>query len=249
MNTHPSSAKAFAIRLYFWPHTSAPSLDKRLGTDLATGVSDVVRRLLTPSADRTWLSQKSDLPRYAEASPDTFLSIVEDDLRSEDPKIDALFLPSDAGIFGDCPRAGLLWALELLAWKPERLLRVVFVLAKLCARRTDDNWTNTPMGTLMSIFRSWIPQTSASVDQRNQALETLTKKFPDVGWQICVDQFDPTSTTGRFTYRPPMAHRRTRRRGGRQWCGGTRQQNQGNRARTRLVDARRAHAWRSGRAS
>ena len=175
---------------------------ERLGVDLEAAVNDVVHRLLAPSAEATWLSQQNDLPQYAEAAPDTFLSIVEADLNSEDPKIAALFVPADTGIFGNCPRSGMLWALEMLAWKPERLTRITSVLAKLCAWKIDDNWANKPMGTLESIFRFWMPQTAATVDQRNRALETLTKKFPDAGWQACVDQFNPASRVGHFSSKP-----------------------------------------------
>ena len=175
---------------------------ERLGIDLEAAVGGVVRRLLTPSAASTWLSQKNDLPQYAEAAPDTFLSIIEADPNSEDPKIAVLFAPADTGFLGDCPRSGMLWALELLAWKPERLVRVTSILAKLCAWKINDNWANKPMGPLKSIFRFWMPQTAASLDQRNRALETLTKKFPEVGWQVCVDQFDPGSTLGDYSSKP-----------------------------------------------
>ena len=175
---------------------------ERLGIDLEAPVGGVVRRLLTPSAASPWLSQKNDLPQYAEAAPDTFLSIIEADLNSEDPKIAVLFAPADTGFLGDCPRSGMLWALELLAWKPERLVRVTSILAKLCAWKINDNWANRPMGTLKSIFRFRMPQTAASLDQRNWALETLTKKFPEVGWQVCVDQFDPGSTLGDYSSKP-----------------------------------------------
>ena len=175
---------------------------ERLGIDLKAEVSGVVHSLLTPSTASKWLSQKDDLPQYAEATPDTFLNIIEADLNSEDPKIAALFAPADTGIFGECPRSGMLWALELLAWKPERLVRVTSILARLCAWQIDDNWANKPMGTLKSIFRVWMPQTAASVDQRNRALERLTRKFPEVGWQVCVDQFDPGSTLGDYSTKP-----------------------------------------------
>ena len=174
----------------------------RLGIDLEAEVSSVVQRLLTPSSASTWQSQNRDLPQYAEAAPDAFLSIVEADLSSEDPKIGALFAPSDTGFFGDCPRSGMLGALELLAWKPERLVRVTSILARLCAWKIDDNWANKPMESLKSIFRFWMPQTAALVDQRNRALETLTKKFPEIGWQVCIDQFDPGSTLGEYSSKP-----------------------------------------------
>ncbi len=177
-------------------------IGERLGIDLEARISGVVRRLLTPSAASTWHSQKNDLPQYAEAAPDAFLSIIETDLNSEDPQIAALFAPADTGIFGDCPRSGMLWALESLAWKPKRLVRVTSILAKLCAWQIDDNWANKPMASLNSIFRFWMPQTSASLDQRNRALDRLTKKFPEVGWQVCVDQFDPGSTFGNYSNKP-----------------------------------------------
>ena len=174
----------------------------RLGIDLEARVSGVVRSLVTPSAASTWLSQKNDLPQYAEAAPDTFLGIIEEDLNSENPQIAELFAPANTGIFGDCPRSGMLWALQLLAWKPERLVRVMSILARLCKWRIDDNWASTPTGALEGIFRFWMPQTAASLDQRDRALETLTKKFPDVGWQICIAQFKPGSTIGHRSARP-----------------------------------------------
>ena len=174
----------------------------RLGIDLEDGVGGVVRSLLTPSAASTWLSQKNDLPQFAEAAPDTFLRIIEEDLDSDDPQIAALLQPADTGIFGDCPRSGMLWALELLAWKPERLVRVTSILARLCAWKIDDNWASTPMGSLEAIFRFWMAQTAASLEQRNRALETLTRKFPNICWQVCVDQFNPGSRIGHFSNKP-----------------------------------------------
>ncbi|MDE0522583.1 MAG: HigA family addiction module antitoxin [Boseongicola sp.] len=166
----------------------------RLGIDLAARVSDVVHRLLHPSAATTWLSQQSDLPQYAEAAPDTFLDIIEADLNSEVPQIAELFTPAGAGILGDCPRTGLLWALQLLAWKPGRLVRVISILARLCKWKVDDNWGNTSIGVLETIFCFWIPQTAASLSERKRALETLASKFPQVGWQICIGQINRGST-------------------------------------------------------
>ncbi len=174
----------------------------RMGLDLEARVSGVVHRLLTPSAASTWLSQKDDLPQYAEAAPDTFLDIIEADIDSEDPQVDELFAPAGAGILGDCPRTGLLWALQLLAWKPERMVRVMSILAKLCARKIDDNWASTPIGALEAIFMFWMPQTAASLSRRNRALETLARKFPEVGWQICVGQFNPGSMIGHPGFKP-----------------------------------------------
>ena len=64
-----------------------------------------VREMLTPFAAETWASQKSDLPLYAEAAPDLFLDIVEEDLQSEDPKILSLLKPVSSEISEAAVRA------------------------------------------------------------------------------------------------------------------------------------------------
>jgi addiction module HigA family antidote len=175
----------------------------RLGLDVEGRVNATVRELLMPFAAETWASQKSNLPQYAEAAPDLFLDIVEQDLRTEDPKILSLLKPASAEIFGGgCPRSGLLWALELLAWKPERLPRVAALLARMSAVKIDDNWTNKPEGSLKAIFRCWMPQTAANIELRCGVLETIVRRFPAVGWRLCVDQFDTAASVGHYSNRP-----------------------------------------------
>jgi addiction module HigA family antidote len=175
----------------------------RLGYDVEAQVNAVVRDLLTPFAAETWASQKSDLPFYAEAAPGVFLDTVEQDLQSEEPKILSLLEPASTEFFGGgCPRSGLLWALELLAWKPEQLPRVAALLARMSAVRIDDNWTNKPESSLKHVFRCLMPQTAATVEQRCIVLENITRRYPEVGWRLCVDQFDAGITIGLYTHRP-----------------------------------------------
>jgi addiction module HigA family antidote len=176
---------------------------KRLGIDVDARVSILVRKLLTPLTLEKLLSNDPDLPRYAEAAPDEFLKIVEEDLLHGGRVIFGLLKPVDSSSFGAWPsRTGLLWALECLAWKPQNLPRVSAILAQLSRQKIDDNWANKPEGSLQAIFRSWMPQTAASVEQRVKALETLTKRFPDVGWEICLEQIKPGSRFGDNSYRP-----------------------------------------------
>ena len=79
----------------------------RLGYDVEARVHSTVRELLMPFAAETWASQKSDLPLYAEAAPDFFLDIVEQDLQTDDPKILSLLKPISCEILGSgCPRSG-----------------------------------------------------------------------------------------------------------------------------------------------
>ena len=96
----------------------------------------------------------------------------------------------------------MLWALEVLAWKPERLLAVSLILAQFSQKKLEDHWANKPINSLLSISRFWLPQTSANVEQRIQCLKNICEKFPDVGWELCVDQLDPGSRTGHYNAKP-----------------------------------------------
>ena len=177
---------------------------ERLGINVGDRINLLIHRLLTPLTPEKLLSQGDDLPFYAEAAPHEFLRIIEEDLQSPEPQACALMKPADTGLFGGGfpPRTGLLWALETLAWKPEQLLRVSLILAKLAEQKIGDNWSNKPVNSLLSIFRSWMPQTAASLEQRKKALETLTKRSRLVGWQVCLPQFFCGAQSGDYNHRP-----------------------------------------------
>jgi addiction module HigA family antidote len=175
----------------------------RLGIDVESLVAVLIRKLLKPLTLEKLLSHDQDLPHYAEAAPDEFLKVIEEDLQSDVPIVFGLLKPVDGGSFWASPlRTGLLWALECLAWKPQNLPRVSCVLAQLSRPKIDDNWMNKPDASLRAIFRSWMPQTAASVEQRGKALELIIKLFPHVGWEICIDQIKPGSRFGHSSYRP-----------------------------------------------
>ena len=76
------------------------------------------------------------------------------------------------------------------------------ILARLSKTEINDNWVNKPISSLHAIYRSWLPQTAASLEDRVQALETLTKRFPDIGWQICIAQFVTGRQAGHYSHRP-----------------------------------------------
>lgn len=175
----------------------------RLGIDVESRVAVLIRKLLTPLTRERLLSQDRDLPRYAEAAPEEFLRIIEEDLRRNDPVVFGLLKPVERGsIWASPSRTGLLWALECLAWKPKTLPRVTRILAQLSRPKIDDNWMNKPEETLQAIFRSWMPQTAAPVEQRTKALERLARTFPDVAWEIALEQIKPGSRIGHYSYRP-----------------------------------------------
>ena len=179
----------------------------RLGIDCEVQATLIVRELLTSDGKaleaRKLEASERDLPTYAEAAPNEFLSILERDLRSGQSAALGLMRPAETGLFGSgCARTGLLWALEGLAWSPETFPRTVHILARLSEVEIDDNWSNKPINSLLSIFRSWMPQTAATVDQRIEALRGLAGTHPQVAWQICVAQFDNYSRTGGYSHKP-----------------------------------------------
>jgi len=175
----------------------------RLGIDIESRVALLVRQLLTPLTLEKLLSHDQDLPRYAEAAPDEFLKIIEFDLQGDDPVVLGLLKPVESGaLWGQPSRTGLLWALECLAWNPKNLARVSIILAQLSQQKIEDNWANKPVASLRAIFRSWMPQTAATVQQRVKVLEKLIKRFPNVAWELCIDQIKPGPQTGFGSYRP-----------------------------------------------
>jgi addiction module HigA family antidote len=174
-----------------------------IGIDIESRVAALIRRLLTPLTLEKLLSHNHVLPHYAEAAPDEFLAIIEEDLQRSAPAILGLLRPVNRDAFWASPsRTGLLWALECLAWKPQNLPRVLVILAQLSRPKIDDNWMNKPDASLQAIFRSWMPQTAASVEQRIRGLEMLIRRFPDVAWEICIEQIRPGSRIGDYSYRP-----------------------------------------------
>lgn len=172
-----------------------------LGVEVEAHVSALIQTLLAPLTSEKLLSHNDDLPRYAEAAPNTFLQVVEEDLRQSSPAVFAMLRPVEAGILGGSPRTGVLWALECLGWRHPG--QVCEILGRLSRTAIDDNWVHKPINSLKAIFSSWLPQTSASLEERVRGLKALVDRYPDVGWQVCVDQLPVgRGQVGHTSYRP-----------------------------------------------
>ena len=128
--------------------------------------------------------------------------MLEDDLRKDEPALRQLLKPVPRGVFAHCPRTGLLWALECIAWNPDFLSRACIVLAQLSRIEIDDNWLNHPAKSLAGILRSWMPQTAASLADRKAVLAMLVKRFPPVAWELCVAEIRIGQHFAMDNYRP-----------------------------------------------
>lgn len=160
----------------------------------------VVRELLGRANQdwQLWASLSPVLPLLAEAAPDEFLMGVESGLSGSDPVMRRMFTDGmRSGFFGpSSPHTGLLWALETLAWSPDHLARVTCVLAALdkvdpgSSLRGDGEQTgrlaNRPLASLRSLFRSWMPQTSATLQRRMEALDLLRIQDPGAAWAVAL---------------------------------------------------------------
>jgi hypothetical protein len=148
-------------------------------------ITAFVRDLLDDADETRWLSLSSLLQSLAEAAPESFLSAIELSLaRPDQPVARVIKATSGSGLMGRCWHAGLLWALESLAWAPERLARVALIFAQLSHVEIKGNWGNTPNRSLLSIFRTWMPQTAANLDQRIAVLDLLLSKEPDIAFDL-----------------------------------------------------------------
>ena len=160
------------------------------GLVVAARVAELVQRLLTPLATDKLLRHCENIPRFAEAAPDEFFTLLEEDLKQPQPILHEVLKPATPGSFVSPVRAAVLWALERLAWHPMTFRRVVDVLARLSQTKIDDNCLNQPMNSLSAVFRSWMPQTAAPLEDRVEALRMLCRDCHEVGWQICIQQFE-----------------------------------------------------------
>lgn len=156
----------------------------------------IVQRLLEAANEdwRLWASLSPYLRLLAEAAPDAFLDGVENGLSGPDPVLRQMFTDEEHVMFGSSPHTGLLWALEVLGWSVPHLGRVVHLLARLdridpgSELRDEDDRTgrlsNRPLASLNAIFRSWLPETAANLEERLQALDRLRTSQRDVAWAV-----------------------------------------------------------------
>ncbi|HUQ94741.1 MAG TPA: hypothetical protein VM120_23875 [Bryobacteraceae bacterium] len=159
--------------------------------------SDIAARIVHDTLQgnwRRWYSLEPVLPLLAEAAPAAFIATLEQFLDTPAPGLENLIL-TVGPMHGD-HASGLWWALELLAWYPEHLARVVLLLARLAHnhKRSKD--------VLRAIFLTWRPQTGATIEARATALGVLLQRDPDVTWELLLDLWPKLHDVGSQHYEP-----------------------------------------------
>ena len=175
-------------------------LRNRLGFDVEVRVTKLAKGLLSPLTVDTLRSHEDELPLYAEAAPEMFLDLLDADLKERNPAVLGLLQSVGSGPFVPVYPVGLLWALERLAWFPSLLPRVACIFARLSEVEIDDR-IDTPYSSLASILHGRMPQTTATLTDRFRCMEMIVKRFPAVGWRLCIAQIGQ-STAIRLNSRP-----------------------------------------------
>lgn len=154
--------------------------------DIEAAIDRIVASVLSPSCTwQRWASLGSRLPLLAEASPASFLRAVTTSLALPSPELVTLLIDEEDPFFGHCNHAGLLWALETLAWAKEHVAKVARLLLVLADRDTGrSRWANRPAGSLREILSYWMPQTTANVDDRIRILDLLAEANRKAAWPV-----------------------------------------------------------------
>jgi len=180
-----------------------PEQTSLIHLNIEVRVDRLISELLDGADDKRWLSLHSHLAGLAEAAPNAFLRAVEDSLQLPNVPVTKLIVESGAlGLMGCCWHAELLWALEILAWAPNRLARVAKILAKLSHVQMAGNWSNKPSESLFGLFRSWYPQTSASLAERVKVLDLLIQQDQEVAFDVLKQLLADGTQTATSAARP-----------------------------------------------
>jgi transcriptional regulator with XRE-family HTH domain len=155
-------------------------------------------------ADRQrWWSLANDFRLLAEVSPRQFLTGLEESLNQQNPAVSVLFELVDEGFSNNNQLPELLWALELLAWSPDHLMRVTLILAQLDQFDSGSHRSgNRPINTLKTIFCSWSAQTYATINLRLQILDSLRKFYGNVAWKLSLELLPGIQRTITLTQKP-----------------------------------------------
>lgn len=173
-----------------------------MGTEVdlgdGTAASDVAARtvrhlLLKACGDTTcevWHQLAEVLPLLAEAAPNVFIDTLDDDLRASEPTVVRLFIGERDAVFHvgpSSPRTDLLWALETICWSADHLIDGVRILARLASVDPGGKSSNRPAESLRSILAGFTRHTTASLDEKFQALDAAYRVAPDVAWKLNMD--------------------------------------------------------------
>ena len=149
-------------------------------------IDRIISSILSTSSIEWWFSNKPVLNLISEASPKSYLDFIQSDLTKEDSIIRRLFTPKGANdLLG--PREDythILFSLQAMLWDEKWLLQISCILLDLSSIHNETNLYNKPINALYEAYAIWRPQTYASITQRLQALDIISKKYPEQAFNL-----------------------------------------------------------------
>ena len=133
-----------------------------------------------------WATLGNDLATLAEAAPDAVLDAMERDLSANPTPLKELFRQGGDPLFSGMPFAGLLWALERMAWSADHFSRVAMILTRLAEFDPESNVGNRPTASLRNLFLPWIRFSEAADSHRLETLKALADRYPQTGWNLLI---------------------------------------------------------------
>lgn len=161
-----------------------------------------VREIFENADWKLWDSFYRLLPTLAEAAPNEFLDAVDNALEQSPCPFDELFSRERDGVEGRNYLAGLLRALETLAWDAEHLVRVCVILGELAERDPGSQWSHRPANSLTEIIHPQYPHTKAPIEKREVAVKTLVNEVRDVAWNLLISLLPGQHQISSGTHKP-----------------------------------------------
>lgn len=150
-----------------------------------------------------WASLDRALPTLAEAAPEVFLHELRDRIEHRPDIFEALMLPHGEGFSRESYEDGLVWALETLAWEPALLANATELLARLAEIvRSSARVRPRAFQALREIFLPWLPHTTASLDDRRAALDSLIRRNPEIGFELLLRLLPEPHDSSTGTHKP-----------------------------------------------
>jgi hypothetical protein len=151
-----------------------------------------------------WESLGDILPLLAEAAPEEFLDALAAGLAGNNPPLRCLFREPDGppGMGPQSPHIAVVSALETVSWASKYLESAAILLASLAEIDPGGHSGNRPADSLRRIFLPRLPRTSASLQDRTAALDSLDRGCPEVAWTLRLGLLPSLHDLTHSTHRP-----------------------------------------------
>jgi hypothetical protein len=166
-------------------------------------VDGLIKKL--PGLSQNWrlvAGLQKELPLLMEAAPRALLDALEQLLEGDGSLIRPIFDETESALFPTSRHTGVLWALEVVAWDPEYLLRATLLLARLARIDPGGKLANGPIESLRHIFLPWLPSTNANLRERLAVLDHLINEEPLVAWKLVLALLPANYSVAQPTARP-----------------------------------------------